>query len=90
MSLLQGKYKGFVERLTVSGNTRQEGEWIIGEGLAPHMGGVEEAVFVIHVPTSRVFAAMLEDGKQLTGFGFGSSWDNAPGYLKAWAKDRMP
>jgi len=81
--ITQESYQGFVERLTVAGETVLEGEWVVGEGIAPHMGGSDEAAFAINTKTGEVFAAMMEDGKKFTKFGF-NAWENAPPHLQEW------
>lgn len=86
-ALAKGKYRDFVARLVVAGDTRLDGDWIVGDGQAPHLGGSDEAALAIEVKTGKVFGALLEDGETLTGFGFGPSWENAPPYLQNWAKN---
>ena len=87
-ALTKGKYGPFVNRLVVAGETRLEGSWVVGSGIAPHEGGTNEAAFAINAKSGEVFGAMLEDGKMLVGFGFGSSWKDAPPFLQQWANDR--
>jgi hypothetical protein len=87
VAITKGKYKSFVERLKVSSETNLEGDWITGAGQAPHMGGSEEAALAINAKSGEVYGAMLEDGKTLSGFGFGTSWENAPKFIKEWAAD---
>ena len=89
VKITKGKYQSLVKRLTVAGETTLEGDWIVGNGLAPHMGGSEEAVFAINAKTGEVFAAMMEDGNKFSQFGF-KSWQIAPPYLKTWLKERGP
>jgi hypothetical protein len=88
MGITKGKYKVFSERLSVASETKLEGEWITGEGIAPHSGGSDEAAFAINTKSGQVFGAMLEEGNQIHGFGFGESWDNAPSFLREWAAAR--
>lgn len=83
VGITKESYQPFVDRLTVAGETVLEGEWVVGEGLAPHMGGSEEAVFAINTKTGDVFAAMMEDGNKFSKFGF-SAWESAPPYLQKW------
>lgn len=86
--ITQGRYQAFVDRLVVAGNTRLEGGWIIGEGMAPHSGGADAAAFAIHAASGEVFAVMIEDSTRLSGFGFGSSWEGAPKALQTWVRER--
>lgn len=86
IALTKEKYQPFVERLAVAGGTTLDGDWIVGEGQAAHMGGVEGAAFAINIKTEEVFAAMMEDGDDFRKFGF-DSWDAAPPYLKKWRTD---
>lgn len=86
VAITKGKFKLFVDRLSVSSETKLEENWITGSGQAPHMGGSDEAVLAINVKSGEVFAAMLENGKTLSGFGF-TSWENAPRFIKEWAAD---
>jgi len=85
VAITQGKYQLFAERLSVSNTTTLEGDWIVGAGLAPHMGGSDEAALAINAQTGEVYGAILEDGKTIYGFGFGASWENAPQFIKEWA-----
>ena len=87
VKITKEKYKSFIERLEVSSNTTFDGEWIVGEGLAPHMGDSDEAVLAINSKTNEVFAAMMENGNQFSKFGF-DSWKNAPTYLQNWFNER--
>ncbi len=87
-SILGDSYKAFVERIVVSSETKLEGEWVVASGLMPHNGGEDEAAFAINKRTGAVYAAMLEDGKDLSGFGFGPSWNDAPPFLKRWMAER--
>lgn len=87
-SLAKGKYQSLVDRLAVSSATESRDGWVVGAGIAPRSGGSDEAAFAINVQTGEVFAALLEDGNQLVGFGFGSSWNSAPPYLQKWVQNR--
>ena len=89
VAITQGKYESFVERLSVTGVTTLEDGWVVGDGLAPHMGGSDEAAIAINIETGEVYAATLEDSKSIYGFGFGSSWENAPKFIKEWAADHQ-
>lgn len=89
MALTKDQYQTFIDRLVVGSETTQEGGWVIGEGIAPHLGGSDEAAFAINAATGEVYGAMLEDDK-LTGFGFGTDWAKAPDFLQEWAKSRKP
>ena len=83
VKITKNKYQSFIERLGVSSETTLEGDWIVGEGQAPHLGGIEEAALAIHAKTGVVFAAMMEDGNKFSQFGF-NSWQHAPPYLQTW------
>jgi hypothetical protein len=87
-NITKKEYEIFTHRLSVAGITRLEEEWLVGEGNAPHSGGDSEAAFAINVASGEVFVAMLEDGNKISGFGFGTSWENAPKFLQTWAKKR--
>ena len=54
----------------------------------PHSGGHDEAAFAINIASGEVFCVMLEEGNKITGFGFGTSWEDAPKFLQTWAKKR--
>lgn len=84
--LLKSRYRSFVERLKVASETELDGAWVIGAGIAPHSGGIDEAAFAINVRTGEVFATMLEDGQIVSGFG--ADWTQAPPALRAWAQER--
>ena len=86
--ITKAKYDEFVNRLGVSGTTTSEEGWIVGDGLMPHSGGHDEAAFAINIASGEVFGAMLEDGNNIRGFGFGTSWEDAPKFLQGWAKKR--
>jgi hypothetical protein len=86
--LLKAKYRSFVHSLTVASETELDGPWVTGAGIAPHSGGTDEAAFAINVRTGEVFAAMLEDGRTVTGFGFRGGWTKAPPPLQDWAQAR--
>ncbi|TXI25969.1 MAG: hypothetical protein E6Q61_01295 [Nitrosomonas sp.] len=86
--ILGDSYDAFVERIVVSSETELEGEWVVASGLMPHNGGDDEAAFAINKRTGAVYAAMLEDGKDLSGFGFGSSWSDAPPFLQRWTAEK--
>lgn len=88
MAITRGKYQSFVDKLVMSEKTMQQGEWITGEGFAAHSGGSEEAAFAINIESGKVYAAMLEGGSIISGFGFDPSWGNAPTFLKQWAAER--
>ncbi len=81
VAITNGRYKPFVERLSVGSPTVLGSEWITGEGNAPHSN--DEAAFAINAKSGEVYAVILQGG-QITAFGFGSSWDNAPQFIQNW------
>ncbi len=83
VAITNGRYKPFVERLSVGSPTVLGGEWVTGEGNAPHSGGSDEAALAINVKSGEVYGVILQGG-QISGFGFGSSWDNAPKFIQNW------
>lgn len=85
MNITKTKYKDFAKRLDLANPTVLENGWIIGQGQAPHSGGFDEAAFAIEASTGKVYGAMLEGGKRIYGFGFGTSWAEAPTSLQKWA-----
>lgn len=87
-AITKARYPAFVERLSVASKTQLEGDWIVGEGIAPHSGGVEEAAMAINAKSGEVLGAMLEDGKKTTRFGADGTWQNAPAFLKDWVAAR--
>ena len=82
------RYESLVARLVVSSNSSREGQWAVASGIMPHSGGSEEAAFAINLQTGQVFSATLEEGKTISGFGFGTSWNDAPPFLHSWARER--
>ena len=87
MEITKSKYNEFVKRLEVSSPTVLENGWITGDGQAPHSGGFDGAMFAIKASTGQVYGAMLEGGSKIYGFGFGSSWTDAPPSLQKWAHE---
>lgn len=87
-TLTKAKYQSLVDRLAVGSGTTTSGDWVVGKGIAPRSGGQDEAVIAINMKTGEVFAAVLEGGSQITGFGFENSWKAAPPYLHQWAEER--
>lgn len=87
VELTKDKYRLFLDRLQVSSVTELEGDWIVGDGLAPHSGGSDEAALAINTKSGEVYAAMLIDTKKYV-FGFESSSNNAPMFLKNWLSER--
>ena len=83
IKITEENYQQFVDRLEVASETVLEGEWVVGDGIAPHSGGSEEAAFAINAKTGDVFAAIMEDGNKFSKFGF-NSWKIAPPYLQKW------
>lgn len=87
-NITKSEYSKFVERLTVASEAERRGAWIVGAGLAPHSGGVDEAAFAINVQSGAVFGAMMENQSKLFKFGFSSSEDDVPPYLISWLSER--
>lgn len=83
IKVTEESYQQFVDRLGVASETVLEGEWVVGDGIAPHSGGFEEAAFAINTKTSDVFAVMMEGGNKFRKFGF-NSWESAPPHLQKW------
>ena len=83
IKITKSKYTKFVERFIVASETQLEGEWITGQGLAPHMGGSEEAAFAINSETGETFGVMMENKNQFSMFGFHSP-QAAPPFLQEW------
>jgi hypothetical protein len=82
-SITKEQYPQLVESLKVANKTTREGDWLVGSGLRPHMGGTEEAAIAINIITGKVFAAMMIDTGTFETFGFVSIQD-APPYLSNW------
>ncbi|MCA6218931.1 hypothetical protein KGA65_20500 [Ideonella sp. B7] len=87
-NITKSEYAKFVERLTVASEAEQRGVWVVGAGLAPHSGGVDEAAFAINTQSGEVFGVMMEDQSKLSSFGFGASGESAPPYLASWLKQK--
>lgn len=83
--LLGDKLGDFRERLNVSSGITQEGEWLVGEGGISHLFSIEEAAFAINSKTSKIFAIILTEGKDLRWFGT-TEVTNLPAPLQAWYK----
>ena len=88
-AITKGRYQSLVDRFATAGNTQLEDGWIVAAGLMAHSGGMEEAALAIDPTTNAVYAAIMEDGRKLTGFGF-NGWPNAPAFLRQWAEERAP
>ncbi|HOY70224.1 MAG TPA: hypothetical protein PL131_11240 [Methylotenera sp.] len=85
--ITKGKYTQLVERLVVASETELQGDWVVGEGMMPHAGGSDEAAIAINIKTGKVYAAMLENAKQISAFGF-TDPKNPPPFLKKWIGER--
>lgn len=83
--LLGDKLGEFRERLNVSSGITQEGEWLVGAGGMQHLFSIEEAAFAINSKTSKIFAIMLTEGKDIRWFGT-SDVTNLPASLQNWYK----
>ena len=84
MDITKDKYTDFVDSLLLeSETTTLENGWIFGYGSKPHFVGTYDAAFAINVSSGDVFVAMNENNT-ISGFGFYSSWGNAPEPLKEW------
>jgi hypothetical protein len=81
--IAKDNYSALVDRLVVASETILEGHWIVGEGQAPHSGGIENAAIAINSETGEVYAAIMESGIRFSRFGF-SSWQSAPPFLQQW------
>jgi hypothetical protein len=57
--LLGRNYRLFMKNLTVSADLQDEQGFLMMHGLAPHMGTVEEAVFLLSFSTGKLHCAIL-------------------------------
>lgn len=85
-TLLGGAKKNFIDRLEVADVTEHEGNWVIGSGMASHLGGTDEAAFAIDINSGKAFATMLVDGKSIHYFGV-SNLAELPPPLLEWYKE---
>lgn len=86
MQATGSKYEKFVENMNVASPVELQNGWVFGSGIAPHMGGSEEAIFAINLQSGKLYAALLEGDTHLTYFGFKTPAD-APEPIKAWFKN---
>lgn len=77
----------FKDRIATSGQIWQTGTWLMGEGNAAHLGGIDEAAFVINSETGDFYAAMLVDGNNVVWFG-AQSHELLPAPLAFWVRTR--
>ena len=59
--LLGRNYQLFMKNLSVSSNLQDEQGFLKMHGLAPHMGTVEEAVFLLSFTTGKLYCAILSE-----------------------------
>lgn len=83
MKATQGKYETFVENMSVASPVELQNGWVFGSGIAPHSGGSEEAIFAINAQNGNLYGALLENGEQVTYFGFNKK-AAAPTPIKSW------
>ena len=86
MKATSSKYEKFVENISVASPVELQNGWVLGSGIAPHLGGIEGAIFAINPESGKLYAVLLEDGTRLTYFGFKTPAD-APEPIKAWFKN---
>lgn len=84
----RGHYDELHERLVVAGPVEMQGDWLVGEGIMPHGGGFNEAVFAISADTGKVYGAMIMNGEDIAMVGFDVLKD-APTPIANWANDRI-
>lgn len=82
----QAEYDHFMANLTVSSGIEEKGGFYFGEGIAPHLGSIEEAAFAIDKSTGKVFIAVLMEGKTIKWGGVKSDSDLPPPLL-TWHKE---
>lgn len=85
--LLGTSFKDFLDRLEVASDAQRQGNWLIGIGSAPHLGGSDEAAFGVNVNSGEITATMLVDGKNVRVFGVNNP-ENLPPPLLAWFRER--
>ena len=85
-ALLGNDFDHFETNLSVSSGITEQDGYYFGDGNAPHLGGVEEAAFVISKQTGEVVVIFLVEGKSLKWAGVQSERD-LPAPLLAWYKD---
>jgi len=79
--------KDFKARLQVAGPVEHQGEWLVGEGLAPHSGGSDEAAFAINTNSGAIFGVMMTNGDHFRSFGVDAP-AKLPSPLLAWYRDQ--
>jgi hypothetical protein len=79
--------KDFKARLQVAGPVEHQGEWLVGEGLAPHSGGSDEAAFAINTNSGAIFGVMMTNGDHFRSFGVDAP-AKLPSPLLAWYRER--
>ncbi len=68
-ALLGSDYAAFNSALEVASKTKQQGEWVLGEGFDPKAGGSVQGFFAIHPASGRIYAALnLGEGAKTYGF----------------------
>ena len=80
-------FEALVQRIQIAGPLEDTNGFLFGQGIAPHMGGWEEAAFAVTPDGDRVFAGVLTEGKSIDLYGVASSQE-LPEPLKAWYVER--
>lgn len=62
-NILGNDWKLFERNMSVSSAMKRDGDYLYGEGLAPHQGGSEEAIFTINASTGDVSNAAILSGE---------------------------
>ena len=74
-ALTKSYYTKFLENIEVAPFIRIEGEYYFGEGIAPHLGGEEEAAFCIDTNSLKISGAILTNGDTIACLGAASKED---------------
>jgi hypothetical protein len=86
-ALLTTHYAEFMKNLEVAGTAQLEGDFLYGQGNAPHNGGSDEASVAVNKKTGDVYAAIFRDGKTVLWFGAKSGKDLPPP-MQTWLKEK--
>jgi len=87
-TLLKDKYSVFQANMEVAGELHAEdGNLIVGSGIAPHEGGSNEAIFAVNTATGQYYAVLFTDGKMLNAFGV-ANMRELPAPLLQWFQDK--
>jgi hypothetical protein len=84
--LLGDEYRVLLTNLSVAGQVRQNGRYIILDGNAPLSGGSEEAIVAVDVDTGILSADVLTGGK-VSRFSDIKSAEDYPDLIKSWNKE---